>query len=109
MMVQHQYDDELIKLSYMDKVSQELTVILPILPLLLEDRLGIYSSYTIGTEEYQWDSTLEKVISIEEDNYLEKINRNWIQHTDDFSICNTNYKDEDHGGYAINIVSFDIV
>ena len=47
MMVQHQYDDELIKLSYMDKVSQELTVILPILPLLLEDRLGIYSSYTI--------------------------------------------------------------
>ena len=53
MMVQQQYDDELIKLSYMYKVSQELTVILPILPLLLGDRLGIYSSYTIGTEEYQ--------------------------------------------------------
>ena len=55
-MVQHEYDDESVTFSYMAEVNQEVAAILPILPLLLEGRLGMNvsqyfrSSYTIGTE-----------------------------------------------------------
>ena len=38
-MVQQQYDDELVTFSYMVEVSQEVVAILAILPLLLEGRL----------------------------------------------------------------------
>ena len=47
-----------VTFSYMAKVNQDVAVILPILPLLLEGRLGtnvsqyFCSSYTIGTEGY---------------------------------------------------------
>ena len=37
-----------------------------------------------------------------------KINKHWIQHTDDFTMRNKNYKEDDHGGYATNIGSFGI-
>ena len=53
-MVQQQYDDELVMFSYMAEVSQEVAAILPILQLLLEERLGMNVSryfrlsYSIG-------------------------------------------------------------
>ena len=55
-MVQQVYDDEPINVSYIAEVNQEVADILPILPLLLEERLGMNtsqyfrSSYTIRTE-----------------------------------------------------------
>ena len=58
-MVHQQYDDALITFFYMADVSQEVAAILPILPLLLEGRLGMKvaryfrSSYSIGTEDYK--------------------------------------------------------
>ena len=67
-MVQQQYDDEPVTFSYMAEVSQEVAGILPILPLLLEGRLGLTvsryfrSSYSIETEGYTWDEGLGKVI-----------------------------------------------
>ena len=67
-MVQQEYDDEPVTLSYMAEVNQEVATILPILLLLLEGRLGMNvsqyfrSSYTIGTEGYKWDNTLDKVV-----------------------------------------------
>ena len=113
-MVQQEYDDEPVTFSYMAEVSQEVAAILPILPLLLEGRLGMNvsqyfrSSYTIGTDGYKWDSTLDKVVPTVTDNYLEDIDRHWIQHTDDCTMRNKKYKEEDHGGYAINVGAFDI-
>ena len=113
-MVQQQYDDEPVTFSYMAEVSQEVAGILPILPLLLAGRLGLTvsrhfrSSYTIGTEGYVWDEGLDKVIPTREDNYLEEIDKHWIQHTEDYDTRNKHYKDEDHGGYVINVGSFDI-
>ena len=68
----------------MDKVSQEVAAILPILPLLLKDRLGMKgsryfrSSYSIETEECKWDDELDKVIPTGADNYLEERDRLWI-------------------------------
>ena len=113
-MVQQQYDDEPVTFSYMTEVSQEVADILPILPLLLEGRLGLTvsfyfrPSYSIGTEGYAWDEGLGNVIPTREDNYLEEIDRHWMQHTEDYNTRNKHYKDEDHGGYAINVGSFDI-
>lgn len=98
----------------MSKVSQEVAVILPILPLLLEGRLEMKvfryfrSSYIIGTVEYQWDSTFDKVIHTNADNYLEEIDRYWIQYTDDFTMRNIYYKDEDREGCATIVGSFDM-
>ena len=40
-MVQQWYDDALVTFSYMAEVDQEMATILPILPLLLKDRLGM--------------------------------------------------------------------
>ena len=67
------------------------------------------SSYTIGTEGYQWDSTLDRVVSTGIDNYLEENDRHWIKHTDDFTIRNKQYKEKDHACYAINVEFIDIV
>ena len=98
----------------MAEVSQEVAGILPILPLLLAGKLGLTvsryfrSSYTIGTEGYACDEELDKVIPTREDNYLDEIDRYWIQHTEDYDTSNKHYNDENHGGYAINMGSFDI-
>ena len=70
----------------MAEVNQEVAVLLPILPLLLESRLGMTedncfrSTHTIDREGYQGDNDLRKVISTGVDNQLEDIDRNWIQH-----------------------------
>ena len=56
-----------------------------------------------------WDSILDKVVPIGIDNYLEQIDRHWIQHIDDFTMRNKQYKEEVHGYYTINVGSFDIV
>ena len=68
--IQQEYDDETVTFLYITEVNQEVLAILPILPLLLEGRLGMNvsqyfrSSYTIGTEGYKWDNTLDKVAPI---------------------------------------------
>ena len=67
-----------------------------------------HSSYTIGTEGYKWGSSLDKVVPTCIENYLEDIDRHWIQDTDDCTIRNKQYEEEDHGGYAINVGAFDI-
>ena len=98
----------------MVEVNQEVAAILPILSLLVEGILGMNvsqyfrPSYTIGTEEYKWDSTLDKIFSTGISTYLEKLDRYWIHHTDDFTMRNKQFNEEDHRGYAINIGSFDI-
>ena len=113
-MVQQQSDDKSVTLSYMANITQEVAAILPILPLLLEGRLGMKvsryfrSSYSIGTEGYKWDEKLDKFIPTGIDNYLEEIDRHWIQHTYDYDTRNKHCREEDHGEYAINVVSFDI-
>ena len=113
-MIQQTYDDEPVTFSYMAESSQEVASILPILPLLLEGRLGMNvsqyfrSSCTIGTDGYQWDDDLGKVVPIGEDNPLEEVDKHWIQHTDDYPTRNRHYKEEDKGGYAINVGGFDI-
>ena len=113
-MVQQKYDDEPVPFSYMTEVNQEVATILPILPLLLEGRLGMHfsqyfrSSYTIDTEDYKWDNTLDKEVPTGIENYLEDIDRHWIQHTDDCTMQNKKYKEEDYSGYAINVGGFDI-
>ena len=66
------------------------------------------SSYTIGTEGYKQDSTLDKVVPIVTEIYLEDMDRYWMQHTDDCTMRNKQYKEEDHGGYATNVGAFDI-
>ena len=98
----------------MAKFSQEVAAILPILPLLLEGRLGITvsryfrSSYSIGTEGYKWNDELHKVISTRVDNYLKEIDRHSIQHTCDYDTRNKHYRDEDHREYAIYLGPLDI-
>ena len=93
-MVQQEYDDEPVTFSYMVEFKQEVAAILPILLFLLEGRSGInvsqyfHSSYTIGTEGYKWDHTLDKVVPTSKDTYLEDIDRHWIQHTDDCTMRN---------------------
>ena len=93
-MVQQEYYDEPVNFSYMAEVNQEVAAILPLLPLLLERRLEMNFSqyfryfYTIGTEGYKWDSTLDKMVPIGMENYLEDIDRHWIQHTDDCTMQN---------------------
>ena len=88
----------------MVEVNQEVAAILPILSFLVEGILGmnVYQyfrpSYTIGTEKYKWDSTLDKIFSTGISNYLEKLYRHWIQHIDDFTMRNKQYKEGDHGG-----------
>ena len=112
--VQHYCDDEPVTLSYIAIVSQDIATILPILQLLLDDRLGrnvsryFQSFSTIGREGYQWKHILDKFIPTGVGNFLEDIDSHWIQHTDDFIICNKHYKEEDQGGYTINVGSFDI-
>ena len=66
------------------------------------------SSYSIGTDGYEYDEGLDKVISTGDDNYIEEIDMHWIQHTEDYDTRNKYNKDENHGCYAINIGSFDI-
>ena len=86
----------------------------PILPLLLEVRLGtkvaryFLSSYSKRTEGYKWDEELEKVIPTRTYNYLGEIDRYWIQHIYSYDTRNKHYKEEDYGGYTINVGSFDI-
>ena len=97
-MVQQEYDDESVTFLYMAEVSHEVVVNLPIPPLFLEGRLGmnvsryLRSSYTIETKGYQWDNTLNKVNRTGAYNYLEEIDRHWIQHTDNFTMRNKQYK-----------------
>ena len=113
-MVQQEYDDEPVKISYMAEINHKVAAILSIFLLFFEGRLGMNvsqyfrSSYTIGTNEYKWDSILDKVVPIDIDNYLVDIDIHWMQHTDDCTMKNKQYKEEDHGGYTINIGSFDI-
>ena len=96
------------------EVNKEVAAILPILPILLEGRLGMNvsqyfcSSYTIGTEGHKWDSSLDKIVPTGIGNSLVEVNRYWIQHTDDFTMRNKHYTEEDHGGCAINVRAFDI-
>ena len=84
----------------MVKDNQAVAAILIIIPLLLEGRLGInvshyfHSSYTIGTEEHKWNSTLDKMVPTGIDNYLEEIDRHWIQYTYNFTMRNKQYKDK---------------
>ena len=66
------------------------------------------SSYSIGTGGYKWDNELDKVIPTGTENYLEEIDRRWIQHTDDCDTRNKYYRDANHGEYAINVGSYDI-
>ena len=79
--VQQKYNDELVTFSYMKEVNQKVAAILPIFPLLLEGRLWMNisqyfrSSYTIETEGYKWNSTLDKVVPTCIENYLEDIAR----------------------------------
>ena len=93
-MVQQCYDDEPTTFSYMAELSQEVAAILPMLPLLLEGRLRMninryfHSSYTIETEGYELDENLDKVIPTGEENQLEDINRNWLQHTEEYTMRN---------------------
>ena len=98
----------------MIEVSQEVAVILPILQLLLEEWLTtdvsryFRFSYTMETERYKWNNALYQVIPTGENNYIEGIDIYWIQNTKAYTTRNKDYKDEDHGGYSINIGSFDI-
>ena len=62
----------------------------------------------IGTEEYQYDENLDKVIPTREEYQQEDIDRHWLKHTEEYTIRNKQYKDEDKGGYTINKGSFDI-
>ena len=64
--------------------------------------------YSIETKGYKWDDELDKVIPTIRDNYLEEIDWHWIQHIIDYDTRNKHYRDEDHGGYEINMGSFDI-
>ena len=58
-MIQQKYDNDLVTFFCMIDVSQEVSSLLPILPLLLDHILGMKvdnffrSTYTIGTEGYQ--------------------------------------------------------
>ena len=97
MIVQQQYDDEPVTIFHMAEVNQEVTGILPILPLLLEGQLGI------GIEGCEWDAGLDIIVSTKVDNYLEEIDKYWIQLAKDYDTKNEHYKDEDRGGYAINV------
>ena len=82
----------------MAEVNHGVTSILHILPLVLQGRLDmnvfqyVRFPYTIRTEGYKWDSTLDKVVPIGIDNSLEEIDRHWIQYTDDFTIRSKHYK-----------------
>ena len=113
-MVQQKYDDESVTFSYLEEVNQEVAVILPILILLLEGRLGMNvsqysrSSYTIRTEGYKRGGTLYKVVPTGIEHYLEDIDRHWVQYTDDCMLRNKQDKEEDHEGYTINVGTFDI-
>lgn len=40
-MIQQQYDDEPVTILYIAEVNQEVSTLLPILPFLLEGKLGI--------------------------------------------------------------------
>ena len=51
---------------------------------------------------------MDKVIPTCTENCLEKIDRHWIEHTDEFILCDKHYKDDDQWGYAINVGSFHI-
>ena len=66
------------------------------------------SFYSIGTEGYKWDDELDKESPTRTDNYLEEISRHWIQHTDDYDTRNKYYREDNYGGYTINVRSFDI-
>ena len=72
MTIQQTYDDKLFTVSYIVEVSQEEATILLVLPLLLEGRLGIKvdksfrSTYTIGTDSYEWEKNMDKVIITDE-------------------------------------------
>ena len=113
-MVQQTYDNEPVTFSYMVELIQGVASILPILPLLLEGRLGMNVAHyfrlscTIGIDGCKWDDNLEKVIHIGDDNQLKDVDKNWVQHTEDYPTRNKYYKAEDKGGYAINIDDFDI-
>ena len=98
----------------MEEFSPEIAAILPILLLLLEGKLKVdvnmyfRSLYTIGTEGYEWDENLDKVIPTGEENQLDDIDRNWLQRTKKYTMRNKQYKDEDRRDCAINVGSFDI-
>ena len=48
------------------------------------------------------------MIHIGDDNQLKDVDKNWVQHTEDYPTKNKYYKAEDKGGYAINIEDFNI-
>ena len=52
---------------------------------------------------------MDKVVPTGIDNYLDDIDRHWIQYTDDCKMRNKQYKEEDHEDYAINVGAFGIV
>ena len=85
-----------------------------VLTLLLEGRLGMNvsqyfrSSCTIETEGCKGDNALDKVLSRGIDSSLEEIDKHWIHDTDDFTIRNKQYKEEENSKYEINVGSFDI-
>ena len=45
---------------------------------------------------------------IGDDNQLEDVDKHWIPHTDDYPTRHRHYKEEDKGGYTINVDGFDI-
>ena len=98
----------------MIEISQEIVALLHIQQLLLKVILGMIvdnlfrSIDTIYTENYQWNNDLGNFITTRVDNQLKDIDRNWIRHTEEYTTRNKHYKDEDHGGYTINIEPFDI-
>ena len=51
---------------------------------------------------------MDKVIPTGADNCLEEIDRHLIEHTDEFTMRDKHYKDDDQWGYVINVGSFNI-
>ena len=81
---------------------------------MLEDRLelnvNIYFRYlhTIETEGYELENNLDKDIPVGKETQQENIENHWLHQIEDYIIRNEHYKDDDKGGYAIILESFDI-
>jgi hypothetical protein len=115
-MVEQDFEECPTKFSYLSALQDEVSAILPVLPLILVGLLGpeaaawFMPSHTLGTDGYRYDAPSDRVVPIDSGSTIANIDRNWEQSDEGFTGHADIAADDDdsYHGLAIDIGDFSL-
>ena len=111
LMVEQDYEDFPTKFSYLASVQDEVSAILPVLPLILVGRLGpaanawFLPTHTLGTDGYRYDTAADRIVPIDSSSNLETIDRLWDQSDEGFTD-HADLAEDDDDSYNGMVIEF---